>query len=739
MPQYIGQAIRRREDVPLLTGRGRFVADGQRPGLVHLAFRRALVPGGESLHVDVEAARAMPGVLGAWTEADLPLADPFMPHEGPEPPERRPILASAGVRFEGDAVAVVAAESEYQAADAAEAITVDLDEAAPKRPDLGSTHGFGDVEAAFKDAPVQVHGRVAMARISGGAIEPRACLAEWFRDEERLEIRATVGWVHGLRAAVARCLGLKPEQVTALTENVGGTYGAKNHPYPEYIVAAALARQLGRPVRWVAARTEDSLTTAQAHGAVLDLEVAAEADGRLRGIRGHIDWPIGAYATRGAMMGQGYASHMVSAYRLPALEVSVRGTLSSGPSASFIRGGGRPVGNYGTERMMDRLARRLGLDPVELRRRNLVPADSMPHDTGFAGQVYDGGDYERLLRLATERAGHKEIRERQRAGEPIGLGVAMCVESTGGFAIPEPSRVVVHADGRADVFVGSTPSGQGHETFLAQVVADRLGWPLDRVAVHAGDSRNVPFAGVTAGSRSAVEVGNSVALSAVSARRQLLDRASAALEAAPEDIDVGISGAAVRGTPSRGVPLETLVAEGLVASESWTSKGAAWASSCHVAVVRLDLDTGGVAMQRYVIAHDSGRPINPLLLDGQLHGGYAHGLGYGLFEECVYSDDGRFVGPSFLDYTIASPPELAIEPELIHTETPTIQNPEGVRGVGEAGTIAVPAAIANAVEDALHAAGRPVEVETVPVTPQRVWELLSNGSKKEGQARNSDT
>jgi carbon-monoxide dehydrogenase large subunit len=251
---------------------------------------------------------------------------------------------------------------------------------------------------------------------------------------------------------------------------------------------------------------------------------------------------------------------------------------------------------------------------------------------------------------------------------------------------------------------------------------------MERIDVHVGDSRNVPFAMVTAGSRSAVEVGNSVALSAASARRQLLERAAAALEAAPEDIVVGVDGAAVRGAPSRRVPLETLVGEGVVAVESWTSKGSAWASSCHVAVVRLDLETGGVAMQRYVIAHDSGRPINPLLLDGQLHGGYAHGLGYALFEECVYSEEGRFVGPSFLDYTIPSAPELTAEPELIHTEIPTSHNPEGVRGAGEAGTIAVPAAVANAVEDALHAAGRPVEVEMVPVTPLRLWELLSNGS-----------
>jgi carbon-monoxide dehydrogenase large subunit len=301
----------------------------------------------------------------------------------------------------------------------------------------------------------------------------------------------------------------------------------------------------------------------------------------------------------------------------------------------------------------------------------------------------------------------------------------MCVESTG-IGAPEPSRVVIHGDGSAEVYVGSTPQGQGHATFLAQIAADRLQWPLDRVVVHAGDSRYVPFSMVTAGSRSALEVGNSVALSAASAHRQLVERAGDQLEAAADDIVVSPDGAMVRGVPDRVVPLADVVGDGITAFETWDSKGApAWASSCHVAVVRVDVETGGVEMLRYVIAHDSGRPINPMLLDGQLHGGYAHGLGYALFEEALYGEDGRLLGPSFLDYTIPSPPELKAEPELIHPETPSSHNPEQIRGAGEAGTIAVPAAIANAVEDALHALGRPVAVDAVPVTPLRLWRLLN--------------
>jgi len=307
------------------------------------------------------------------------------------------------------------------------------------------------------------------------------------------------------------------------------------------------------------------------------------------------------------------------------------------------------------------------------------------------------------------------------------VGVAMGVESTG-IGMPEPSRVAIHADGTAVAYVGSTPQGQGHQTFVAQVVADRLGWPIEKVEVHAGDSRDVGFSFVTAGSRSALEVGNSAALSAASARRMLLERAAERLEAAPDDILIGVEGASVRGVPDRRVALTDLVAGGLEAAEVWDSKGkTAWASSCHVAVVGVDPETGGVDMQRYVIAHDSGRPINPMTVEGQLHGGYAHGLGYALFEEALYSGDGNFQSPSFLDYTIVSAGEVSAIPDLIHIETPTDTNPEGFKGAGESGTIPVPAAISNAVEDALRKRNPNAVVDRLPITSDHILELLSAG------------
>jgi len=724
--------MKRREDPPLIQGQGRYAADNHAPGTVHLAVRRAGVARGDGLKVDVSAALAMPGVVGAWAMGELGLADDYMPDPNPQQPLpiRRPVLAKGEVRFEGDAVAVVAAETDYQAHDAIDTVEVELNPISQTETPLPAQRfRIGDAAAAIERAPVKVRQHLSMARIEGAAMEPRAAFADWNESEQKLYMRASVGGVHVLRDTLCRCLGLERSQVIALSEDVGGSFGAKNHPYPEYVMAAAVSRLLKRPVRWVASRSEDGHTTGQAHGADLDLEIASDKEGRLAGLRGTLAWTVGAYLGRGAFQEDSMATHAMSAYRMPAFDVEVAPRLSDTPPSAFIRGGGRPVGNFGIERMIDRLARRLNLDPIELRRRNLVGPAEMPYDTGLNSIVYDGGDYPRLLELAVERVGASDVRRRQKAGEPVGVGVAMCVESTGiGFA--EPSRVSVMADGTARVFVGSTPQGQGHQTFIAQVVADRLGWPIERVEVRTGDSRDVAFSFVTAGSRSALEVGNSVALSSASARRMLLERASQKLEVATEDLVIDAGGAGVRGVPERRVSLADLVGDGLEATAVWDSKfQKAWASSCHAAVLRVDAETGGVDIERYVIAHDSGRPINPMTLEGQLQGGYAHGLGYALFEEALYSPDGNFQSPSFLDYTVVSAPELRAEPELIHSETPSSHNPEGFRGAGEAGTIAVPAAIANAIEDALYAMGYDVAVDSVPVTPLKLWNLMRAGSR----------
>jgi carbon-monoxide dehydrogenase large subunit len=384
------------------------------------------------------------------------------------------------------------------------------------------------------------------------------------------------------------------------------------------------------------------------------------------------------------------------------------------------------LGNYGMERVMDRLARKLNLEPSELRRRNLIQPEQIPYTTGFpagrSGYVYDSGDYPRLMELALEKIGREPALA---DGRLVGVGVACCVESTG-FGRGEPAKIRLSKDGIADVYVGSTPQGQGHETMVALVVAEKLGWPFDKIRVTAGDTRHVPFALLTAGSRSAVMVGSAAAMAGAAMRKQVLERAGDALEADVQDmvLEDGVIG--VRGAPARQMPAtDVLPDEGLEVFESFDPKRPlAFSSGCHAAVVAVDPETGQVEVLRYVIAHDTGKPINPVTLEGQLHGGYAHGLGYALYEAAVYDADGSYRTASFLDYTIVSTGEVG-EPELVHIETPTDANPEGFKGAGESGTIPVPAAIANAVEDALRKRRPDAVVDRLPITSDRIVELLT--------------
>ncbi|MDQ2923047.1 MAG: molybdopterin-dependent oxidoreductase, partial [Candidatus Dormibacteraeota bacterium] len=492
---------------------------------------------------------------------------------------------------------------------------------------------------------------------------------------------------------------------------------------------ALAAWRLKRPVRWVASRSEDGATTAQGHGSVIELEVAADRNGKLRGLRGSLIHDIGAYSGSGTGQPNIILGHMISAYVLPAMNVEYQLVYTNTVPTGFIRGGGRPLGNFATERVMDRLARELKLDPAELRRRNLIQPDQIPYTTGFpagrSGYVYDSGDYPRLLEAALEKLGRAPGLDGNIDGRLIGMGVACCVESTG-FGRGEPAKIQVTKDGIAHVFVGSSPQGQGHETMVALVAAEKLGWPFEKIRVTAGDTRHVPFALLTAGSRSAVQVGSAAAQAAIAMRKRLLERAGEVLEADVQDLllENGVIG--VRGAPSRQVPAtEVLPDEGLEVFESFDPKRPlTFSSGCHAAFVAVDPETGQVEVLRYVIACDAGKMINPVTLEGQLQGGYAHGLGYALYEAATYDADGSYRTPSFLDYTIVSAGEVSVAPDLLHFETPTDSNPDGFKGAGESGTIPVPAAIASAVEDALRKRNPNAVIDRLPITSDRIVELL---------------
>jgi carbon-monoxide dehydrogenase large subunit len=748
----IGRPLRRREDERLITGRGCYAGDVPLAGLAHLSVLRSPLPHARIRSVDLAAARSLPGVLGAWAAADLAeVAGPMPDRVAGVVRKQRPVLAEGEVRYVGEPIAVVVAETAYAAADAAQAIVVDLDplpavggveeaarEGAPAVHDdvAGNLAGTivrekDDVEAAFRGAVVE-RGRFTVGRIAGAAIEPRTVTAAWEGGGaargrrppgDRLTVWTSTSGHFRVRDALAAVLGLDKGAVRVLAPDVGGSFGSKGTAYPEEVLVAIASRRLGRPVRYSGSRSEDLASTNQAHGVVLDLELAADPDGRLRGLRGTVLHPLGAYATGGVP--ERPLQHLLSAYRLPAVRLELRAYFTNTAPTAAIRGGGRPVGNFGIERMMDRLARRLGLDPLELRRRNLVRPDEMPYDTGlpFAGSpiVYDGGDFPALLEAAASALGYQELRRRQGDGEPLGVGLTLFVESTG-LGNPEPARVRIEPDGRARVFAGSAPGGQSHLTTLAQVGADRLGWPVEQVEAIAGDSTAVPGSGPTGGSRTAVELGNAVARAAASARRALRERAAELMEADPADVEVFPEAARVRGAPARSLALAEVVGDGLEVSEVFEGGGSTFASGAVGVVVEVDPETFSPTIRRCVFAHDSGREINPMVVEGQVHGGYAHGLGYALYEEAVYEPGGAFLSTTFLDYAVPTAPEVAAVPEVLALPTSTAHNPEGFKGAGESGAVGTPGAVANAIEDALRRWRPEATVDDLPITPNRLFQ-----------------
>jgi carbon-monoxide dehydrogenase large subunit len=747
--------MRRVEDERLITGRGHFAGDIKLDGLLHIAFCRSTLPHARIRAIDRSAAVAMPGVVAVWTADDLPEVAAGLSDFGPAGIEQRgrPILNREEVNYVGESYALVIAETAYQAQDAAEQVSPELDplpgvggvmsaiaDGAPTvHADMKSniaqsaSTAYGDIKAAFASDSVTAKIRLTTARVAGAAMEPRTVTATPDAETGGIKMWTSTQNVFGVKGAVASALGIDGTKVRVLAEDVGGGFGAKGSVFPEEVLTALAAWRLKRPVRWVASRSEDGATTGHGHGSVIEVELASDRTGRLRGLRGRLIHDIGAYAGSGAGQPGIIVAHMISAYVLPAMDVAHQLVYTNAVPSGFIRGGGRPLGNYAMERVMDRLARELKLEPAELRRRNFIQPDQIPYITGFpagrSGYVYDSGDYPRLLEMALEKLGPDPAREGQAGGRLVGVGVACCVESTG-FGRGEPAKIHIAKDGIVHVYVGSTPGGQGHETMVALVAAERLGWPFEKIRVTAGDTQHVPFALLTAGSRSAVMVGSATAQAATAMRKRLLERAGEVLEADVQDLVLEEGMIAVRGAPARQVAaIEVLPDEGLDVFESFEPKRpSAFSSGCHAAVVAVDPETGQVEVLRYVIAHDTGKTINPVTLEGQLHGGYAHGLGYALYEAAIYGMDGSYPTASFLDYTIVSIGEVGVTPELLNFETPTDANPEGFKGAGESGTIPVPAAISNAVEDALRKRNPDAVIDRLPITSDRIVELLGAGT-----------
>jgi carbon-monoxide dehydrogenase large subunit len=751
--------LKRAEDPRLLRGEGQYVDDLTLPGMAHLAFLRSPYPHARVLAIRTDAARAAPGVIAVVTAKDLPPLHPtpFMAVLPGLKSRPYPVLADGLVDAAGVPVAAVVAESAALARDAADLLEVEyeplpaiadaehaLTAGAPLvDPEVGGNRAFsvpmkgGDVEAAFARADHVVRVRVEHHRIAGTPMEPRGVTARHDRGTGELTVWLTTQNPFLARADLAAMLGFPEEKVRVIAPDVGGGFGVKGPVYREEVVAAALASRLGRPVHWMSTRTEDLLTTHHGRATVTSAEAAVTGDGEITGLRVRATFDLGAHLLSLSLVPPlSNAIHVLGPYRIGSIELTSVGAYTNTAPTGPYRGSGRPVGVYLIERVMDEAARVTGLDPVEIRRRNFVPPDAFPYRTAL-GTVYDSGDYGRALDRALELAGYEALRREQaeaRArGEIVGIGVAAYVESTNvqGW---ESGVVRVERSGRVTAITGASPHGQGHETTFAQVIADQLGIAPDEVIVRHGDTLGAPQAIGTFGSRSAGLGGSALARAAGEVRDKARRLAGQLLEAAPEDLALVTGGFGVKGSPEktvgwrriaelahRGAGLPPGEQPGLEATVFFRQDQPSWSFGAGVARVRIDAETGRVRLERFVAVDDCGHAINPLLVDGQIVGALAQGIGQAMLEHVVYGETAELRTANFMEYAIPRADDM---PDLVldRTVTPSPLNPLGVKGVGEGGACVAPPAIVNAVIDALSPFG--VTGVDTPLTPETIWRAL---------------
>ena len=755
----LGHAVRRREDPRLVTGTGNYVDDTQPEGCLHIAFVRSTLAHATIRSLDVEAAAAAPGVVAVLTAADLGLPDrvgfPMVAATLARPP-----LATGRVRFVGEAVALVIAESPGQAEDAAQLVGLDLeplpvvvDPEVARRADsqmLFPEHGSniaGHFDSTREDdvlagADVKIRGRFVNQRLAPVPMEPEAILV--VPEGGRLLVRATSQVPFGLRAEMASSLGLSPADIRVVVGDMGGGFGAKAGARAELIVVAAAARKLGRPVKWIETRSENMVAMTHGRGQIQNVELGATRDGKLVGFHARVLADVGAYPGIAMLLPMLTGQMSSGVYAIPAIDYEAYCVVTNTTPLGAYRGAGRPEAAAMVERAMDMLAAELEMDPAELRRRNLIARDRFPYTTA-GGATYDSGDYEKALDKVLEVSSYRELRaeqaKRRKSGDrhQLGIGLSIYVEVTAMGIGPEWGAVHIETDGTATVRCGTTSFGQGHETSLAQIAAEELGMPMEAVRVLHSDTDAIERGTGTVGSRSMQHGGSAVHQAAQQVRHKARDLASHLLEADPADIVFVRGTVGVAGVPDRSISWASLVAaagdrknlpDGMepgLAAESDFSGDGSFPFGAHCAVVEVDLETGDARTVRFFAVDDCGRIINPLLAEGQVHGGIAQGIGQAMFEEVVFDAEGTPRTGSLLDYQIPSIGEI---PQVVTatTETPSPNNPLGAKGIGESGTIGSTPAIQNAVVDALSHLG--VRHIDMPLTPERVWNALAAARPK---------
>jgi carbon-monoxide dehydrogenase large subunit len=744
----LGNRVVRREDPKFLTVGGSYVDDLPLEGAAYVTYVRSTVAHGRIESIDVEDARAAPGVIAVFTAADVDLAPtpPSLPFFNME--MVRPWLATDRVRFVGEPVAVIVSETRAQGFDASELVVVDY-EPLPAVIDV-ETSGDGEAlfeglsnaaldlsspfsadEDFFEGCDVVVKQRIVNHRVAPCPLEVRAAAAAWGEDG-RLTQWASTQAPNGLRDQLATGLGTDPSQVRVVAPDVGGGFGAKAAFYPEEQMLGWIAKRVGRPVRWVETRTESMITLGHGRGQVQHVELGGTRDGQLKALRLSILQDTGAYPQMGGFLPIMTRMMASGTYEIPKVEFSARSFLTNTCPTVAYRGAGRPEATAAIERAIDVFAAEAGVDPADVRRRNVVASDRFPFTTP-TGTVYDSGDYGRALELVLDAAGYSQLRKQQAARRDaadthqLGIGMSTYVEITNPLPGGEYGGVEVTPAGKALIRAGTFSHGQGHATTFAMIVADRLGIDLDDIEFLQGDTDDIRFGQGTMGSRSLQTAGLAISQASADVLDQARQLAAQLLEANPDDIvlDPTMGRFHVAGTPTVTKTWAEVAwsagGSGIRADVDFTPQGPSFPFGAHVAVVEVDTETGRVTLERLVAVDDSGTILNPLITEGQRHGGIAQGVAQALMEEVRYDEDGNPSTANLADYAMISACELPSF-ELVPMETPTPLNELGAKGIGESGTIGATPAVQNAVVDALaHLGVRHIDM---PLTPERVWQAI---------------
>jgi carbon-monoxide dehydrogenase large subunit len=753
----IGKPVPRLEDHPLITGRARFAADISFPNNLHMRVVRSHAAHGRVVKIHTEEALAMDGIVAVWTGedvADIPPIDFRQEGLTDLMPYRQPILAQGRVRYVGEPVAVVFANDAYVAEDASERVFVDVEDlpvcidATSPPASFDDDHDtaaaeiymtYGDVEGAFREADERVRVEVAVGRHTGVPLETRGGIALVDETSRILHVYGAAKLPHYNRSAIANMLGLSLDAIHLHESHVGGGFGVRGELYPEDVLLCLAALRLRRPVKWIEDRREHLLAANHSRDQVHHIEAAIDADGFVRAVRDTFWVDQGAYIrTHAATVPNLTAAMLPGPYVIPAYEVRGHIRLTNKTPAGTYRAPGRYEGTFARERLMDAVAHRVGRDLADVRKRNLIGRDAMPFARPVRALgtdvVYDSGDYPGLLRHALDHVGYgtyrQELALRRAGGEMVGLGLAFFIEKSG-LGPFDGVAIDIDDDGKVHVVTGVASMGQGIETVVGQICADVLGVALDAVTVVHGQTDKIERGMGAFASRVTVMTGSATQMAAQDLRAKVLKHAADILEADPDDLIVKDGAVELAGAPtsarlSFAEIAAALQSNGGLSSESWfTTDHLTYPYGLHIAIVRIDAETGAIEVERYVIAYDVGRAVNPMLVEGQIVGGSAQGLGGALLEEFVYDDEGQPLSTTFMDYLLPTSMEMPAVDVLLTEDAPSPLNPLGVKGAGEGGTTAAGAAIAAAIDDAI---GIPGAVTRLPVSPVRLRALVSERS-----------